>query len=1217
MSSSTSLSISSLARYRPAVLALTALAAGLAVYYAQKEIWSLNASKSQALRRSNAIHRSNAHRRHRRQAGVNADQPWHDTSEHEENVSPSAQARQVSPLYGTWSLNFEGRETSIPLHPDHLPTLEQLRDTYGIPHDDAADFRDELEVAFMNAFLARELHPGQTLDVFGEIAQLFHNEFEARGLEADNIDYSLSQLNGGALEHHPQRIVAEDDRRQRVESHGPQPPQERDSGMWREYLSQRRRPQVDGTTDSIPLSHALDGQEPVADADSEHSWMKGEDDSNKKEGQSLLNLLYHIAEDQARRDGYVHRGVTCNSCNTIPIRGVRYRCANCIDFDLCEQCEALQIHPKTHLFYKVRIPAPFLGNPRQPQPVSYPGKPSAIPQHLSREVSLRMCKETSFETAEVDALYDQFRCLAASEWIEDPSHIGMAIDRRTFDKCFVPNTSIRPPPPNLIYDRMFSFYDTNGDGLIGFDEFLRGLASLNSKNKDERMKRIFQGYDIDRDGYVDRKDFLRMFRAFYALNKELTRDMIAGLEEDVLEGGGARDVVMSSQPISSAFPGVIPPGEPSRIREGKIRDEYGDFVLSDQFGVIRESEKDEGDHHEVIADMAERTRLDGVGIIPRNQWVSMIAAEEPSGVPQRNRASLSYSSDDPDESDDSPSIRGETEQVGNDNDPSITSHESWPPPWVIVQDLEAALGGYVALVDIKNHAERCKIVEIAEQRIMKEKEQKRRRKVIYERWRRRDFYIDEENGMLAPQGYLDESLKAPTNISLKAILQSPLARPFLASIQEELNERHWVVAGSQEDNESSLAEFFVLLMENGVASEDIVAEIMGKVLLANPPKLSEASGFVNWLYEHMKHTENELRNLPGSSAPSRRSRSSSKVRFQDDVTDGECETRSNTSMSSRSIPVGERWGGYEIPEPEKDVGREVLYQVTQEGLNELLDPLFMQREDLSMDALTTKAERLLYRAQLGRYATEQRKLEAQERIARMLQQDNKPLEEVHHTSATREELLGFDDIFPEARLSAEATVTETSTRATVTEQQDETNEEEYLGAVAELRRAVAAFDTANPSIEEEAILQRPLEDLLQESGYAAADGAPDPSARPSPPSHSSIPIPDPTLPQNRPNNTTTSETPTTTNPHPNSTHQSRLEALLDANPPTPHLRRPPPPPSSPERLLYLMMMDQIEEEDAERGGLGKLSFREFEEIMKGPKGAGLAFVGAWIEMASF
>lgn len=74
-----------------------------------------------------------------------------------------------------------------------------------------------------------------------------------------------------------------------------------------------------------------------------------------QEGQNLLNLLYNIAEDQARKgrcgwgssalstaqsnlsqplptspnlspiEGHVHRGITCNACNTSPLRGIRYK----------------------------------------------------------------------------------------------------------------------------------------------------------------------------------------------------------------------------------------------------------------------------------------------------------------------------------------------------------------------------------------------------------------------------------------------------------------------------------------------------------------------------------------------------------------------------------------------------------------------------------------------------------------------------------------------------------------------------------------------------------------------------------------------------------------------------------------------------------------------------------------------------------------------------
>jgi len=34
----------------------------------------------------------------------------------------------------------------------------------------------------------------------------------------------------------------------------------------------------------------------------------------------------------------IHRDVTCDHCYVSPIRGHRYKCRVCKDFDLCQQC---------------------------------------------------------------------------------------------------------------------------------------------------------------------------------------------------------------------------------------------------------------------------------------------------------------------------------------------------------------------------------------------------------------------------------------------------------------------------------------------------------------------------------------------------------------------------------------------------------------------------------------------------------------------------------------------------------------------------------------------------------------------------------------------------------------------------------------------------------------------------------------------------------------
>ncbi len=51
----------------------------------------------------------------------------------------------------------------------------------------------------------------------------------------------------------------------------------------------------------------------------------------------------------------IHPGVKCDGCGITPIRGVRYKCATCSNYDLCETCEQRLGHE--HALLKIRTPA--------------------------------------------------------------------------------------------------------------------------------------------------------------------------------------------------------------------------------------------------------------------------------------------------------------------------------------------------------------------------------------------------------------------------------------------------------------------------------------------------------------------------------------------------------------------------------------------------------------------------------------------------------------------------------------------------------------------------------------------------------------------------------------------------------------------------------------------------------------------------------------------
>ncbi|KAJ2612141.1 hypothetical protein H4S08_002836 [Coemansia sp. RSA 1365] len=91
----------------------------------------------------------------------------------------------------------------------------------------------------------------------------------------------------------------------------------------------------------------------------------------------------------------VHPGVYCDECSE-PIVGARYKCGNCIDYDLCEKCEPVARHNSDHLFVLMRqhreapFNRPMLSavypqiKPRQPKPTNAPAP--SVPADTSRAV---------------------------------------------------------------------------------------------------------------------------------------------------------------------------------------------------------------------------------------------------------------------------------------------------------------------------------------------------------------------------------------------------------------------------------------------------------------------------------------------------------------------------------------------------------------------------------------------------------------------------------------------------------------------------------------------------------------------------------------------------------------------------------------------------------------------------------------------------------------
>uniref|UniRef100_UPI0035901ADB E3 ubiquitin-protein ligase MIB1-like n=1 Tax=Myxine glutinosa TaxID=7769 RepID=UPI0035901ADB len=55
--------------------------------------------------------------------------------------------------------------------------------------------------------------------------------------------------------------------------------------------------------------------------------------------------------------GIAHDGVLCNSCRALPIVGIRWRCAECLNLDLCTACYHGDRHALRHRFYSIAQPS--------------------------------------------------------------------------------------------------------------------------------------------------------------------------------------------------------------------------------------------------------------------------------------------------------------------------------------------------------------------------------------------------------------------------------------------------------------------------------------------------------------------------------------------------------------------------------------------------------------------------------------------------------------------------------------------------------------------------------------------------------------------------------------------------------------------------------------------------------------------------------------------
>jgi Ca2+-binding EF-hand superfamily protein len=830
-----------------------------------------------------------------------------------------------------------------------------------------------------------------------------------------------------------------------------------------------------------------------------------DDDNNQfaaqqqRAGQNIVSLLFRVSEDNARRNAYVHRGCLCNGCGITPIRGIRYRCANCTDFDLCETCESQGLHTKTHIFYKIRVPVPRLGS-RPLQPVWYPGDPENCLRLLPKHLMAKLSKETGFERPELEALWEQWTFMASTEWREDPDELGLAMDRKTFERYLVPSGGYRHIAPNLLHDRMFAFYDDNDDDLIGFSEFLRGTAYRKRK---DRLSRVFKGYDIDGDGYINRRDCLRLFRAYYVVFKHMHRDILDGLDDQVMSSTEVEQLVTSRQPLSSLFgrEGGFSQPDSDRPLEGKVINlNTGEVHITDgTTRALNEDTPDTADRQSILTNVFTRQAQ-----VTENLFMPVMDHPRPAGERGSGLEYLNGLLNPPTRISELPALLlGETRDNGdffvviNGGQEGDGEHEGQgggedsPSPEETGDDSAENRASANRSSDREGSRPDGRGQRPSYRVSSSGHLRDTARRKLFDRWKRRQFYLDEEEGMVPPDDWSDDD--------------DVLAR---------LN-------GSADDSKT-----------------------------AQPPLLT-------------------------------RSRSSSKVRFVEDTDD--FDIRSNPSTSSRSIP--ERWGGMEIPDAERDLGKEIFYQVSQQAFNEILDTLFKVKEDLAVQAAQTKEKRDQYRSVFESINPDEE--EEREGSSRSASKKREASQEESLQQLLAATGYSVDDA---------ATQTEANTEEEAAEEEYETSDDDDDDDDED-----EDDDASMPALIDES----PAEDLSFTESIVYRDPTmPQFRLNSEPVSHS----------HDQPQPTSAGTANGTSQTAPTASAESTTDKPAGATTANIKEKSGGPPPSR-SKLVEWKRLDLAEEEAKARGGWGRLSFDEFERIYKGAeaRGARLDYLGTWID----
>ncbi|KAK9459595.1 uncharacterized protein V1516DRAFT_628642 [Lipomyces oligophaga] len=271
----------------------------------------------------------------------------------------------------------------------------------------------------------------------------------------------------------------------------------------------------------------------------------------------MVGLFSELHQNIQNRMATVHEGVMCDMCKRQPIYGVRYRCAQCDNVDLCQSCESLDKH--RHVLYKIRIPMSIYNEPDFESRSFYPGDrwvADSLPMSLEVMELMKIRSNSGLEDHEIQTQWQKFRMLATIRNADRPNGaIAAAFDYSVLRKTLLP----RKASPNILVDRIFQLYDRDNEGEVSFINYVVTRALISGADE-ARLECAFKIYDIRDVDHVKPQDLSLVLEGYLELSNELLAAGLRQTEKEIVDWslvGGTRPLTSEFELESSSGPNIM------------------------------------------------------------------------------------------------------------------------------------------------------------------------------------------------------------------------------------------------------------------------------------------------------------------------------------------------------------------------------------------------------------------------------------------------------------------------------------------------------------------------------------------------------------------------------------------------------------------------------------------------------------------------------------